>query len=49
METNVTAGSAQKAFDQDPLYREFVLRVSLAEESTAHAVGSVTNLCPTGS
>jgi NAD(P)-dependent dehydrogenase (short-subunit alcohol dehydrogenase family) len=39
---NVAAGSSLKVFDQDPIYREFVLRVSpLERRNSPEAVGDV--------
>ena len=38
---NVAAGSAQKAFDQDPLYREFVLRVSLGRRNSPESIADM--------
>jgi NAD(P)-dependent dehydrogenase (short-subunit alcohol dehydrogenase family) len=35
---NVAAGSSLKVFDEDPAYREFVLRVSLGKRNTPEAV-----------
>jgi NAD(P)-dependent dehydrogenase (short-subunit alcohol dehydrogenase family) len=35
---NVAAGSSRKVFDEDPVYREFVLRVSLGRRTSPEAV-----------
>jgi NAD(P)-dependent dehydrogenase (short-subunit alcohol dehydrogenase family) len=35
---NVAAGSSLKVFDQDPAYREFVLRVSLGRRNSAESI-----------
>jgi NAD(P)-dependent dehydrogenase (short-subunit alcohol dehydrogenase family) len=35
---NVAAGSSLKVFDQDPAYREFVLRVSLGKRNTPESI-----------
>jgi enoyl-[acyl-carrier-protein] reductase (NADH) len=35
---NVAAGSSLKVFDEDPAYREFVLRVSLGRRNSAESI-----------
>lgn len=37
---NVAAGSSLKVFDEDPAYREFVLRVSLGRRNSAESVAN---------
>lgn len=37
---NVAAGSSLKVFDEDPAYREFVLRVSLGKRNSAESVAN---------
>ncbi|MGB8031319.1 MAG: SDR family oxidoreductase [Terracidiphilus sp.] len=38
---NVAVGSAQKVFDEDPHYREFVLRVSLGRRNSAESIADM--------
>jgi NAD(P)-dependent dehydrogenase (short-subunit alcohol dehydrogenase family) len=37
---NVAAGSSLKAFEEDPAYREFVLRVSLGKRNSPESVAN---------
>jgi NAD(P)-dependent dehydrogenase (short-subunit alcohol dehydrogenase family) len=38
---NVAVGSAQKAFEEDPCYREFVLRVSLGRRNSPESIADM--------